>query len=279
MNRFFPGIIALIALFLSLSNITHAATASARASGDGRCDAYTLFDGASYTTTANLSSAMCDLTYQSGSRFGQSTSRVAAYFYTEPAVDVQTTSVSEDGFDGGVFTSATSTLTYQSDIVLTSPPPFFPGRWPLLLSSKYSMTDFGTSGVTASVWLYVEQSDGDIFFQDRKRLGVDPAEGSYILQGMAADTEPLTIILEATCTSSAPGDGSSSCQALIDPLIEFDQATFDDIYGDNSFVLEDYLAIELSPNLSPPPVPVPAAAWLFGSGLIGLIGAARRKRS
>jgi hypothetical protein len=26
-------------------------------------------------------------------------------------------------------------------------------------------------------------------------------------------------------------------------------------------------------------VPIPAAVWLFGSGLIGLIGAARRKKS
>ncbi|HFD32315.1 MAG TPA: VPLPA-CTERM sorting domain-containing protein [Gammaproteobacteria bacterium] len=26
-------------------------------------------------------------------------------------------------------------------------------------------------------------------------------------------------------------------------------------------------------------VPVPAAAWLFGSGLLGLVGAARRKRA
>ena len=35
----------------------------------------------------------------------------------------------------------------------------------------------------------------------------------------------------------------------------------------------DYLTIELQTS----PVPVPAAAWLFGSGLIGLIGVARRK--
>ena len=30
-------------------------------------------------------------------------------------------------------------------------------------------------------------------------------------------------------------------------------------------------------GLEPPPVPVPAAAWLFASGLIGLVGVARRK--
>jgi hypothetical protein len=29
----------------------------------------------------------------------------------------------------------------------------------------------------------------------------------------------------------------------------------------------------------PPEVPVPAAAWLFGSGLVGLVGVARRRRS
>jgi hypothetical protein len=29
----------------------------------------------------------------------------------------------------------------------------------------------------------------------------------------------------------------------------------------------------------PSPVPVPAAAWLFGSGLLGLVGVARRKKS
>jgi hypothetical protein len=30
---------------------------------------------------------------------------------------------------------------------------------------------------------------------------------------------------------------------------------------------------------APPPIPVPAAVWLFGSGLLGLVGVARRKKS
>ncbi len=36
--------------------------------------------------------------------------------------------------------------------------------------------------------------------------------------------------------------------------------------------------LQLSGNI-PPHVPVPAAAWLFGSGLVGLVGVARRKKS
>ena len=35
----------------------------------------------------------------------------------------------------------------------------------------------------------------------------------------------------------------------------------------------------VSGNLTAPAVPVPAAAWLFGSGLLGLIGVARRKKT
>jgi hypothetical protein len=33
----------------------------------------------------------------------------------------------------------------------------------------------------------------------------------------------------------------------------------------------------LNVTLSPSPVPVPAALWLFGTALIGLIGVSRRK--
>lgn len=39
----------------------------------------------------------------------------------------------------------------------------------------------------------------------------------------------------------------------------------------NYFLVDDLVLNEMSP------VPVPAAAWLFGSGLIGLVGLARRK--
>jgi hypothetical protein len=41
--------------------------------------------------------------------------------------------------------------------------------------------------------------------------------------------------------------------------------------------LSHYIAFGGDPGPAPDPVPVPAAVWLFGSGLLGLIGAVRRK--
>ena len=32
-------------------------------------------------------------------------------------------------------------------------------------------------------------------------------------------------------------------------------------------------------NFTAPAVPVPAAVWLFGSGLLGLVGVARRRKA
>lgn len=40
---------------------------------------------------------------------------------------------------------------------------------------------------------------------------------------------------------------------------------------------EHYNLLSFTANSVPSPVPVPAAAWLFGSGLLGLIGVAKRK--
>ena len=50
--------------------------------------------------------------------------------------------------------------------------------------------------------------------------------------------------------------------------------------GDGSHNPFDFFAAFLSGEvITDSPVPIPAAIWLFGSGLIGLIGIARRKKS
>ena len=41
----------------------------------------------------------------------------------------------------------------------------------------------------------------------------------------------------------------------------------------------DYLPILTTPHADTPTVPIPASIWLFGSGLIGIIGVAKRKKA
>ena len=57
----------------------------------------------------------------------------------------------------------------------------------------------------------------------------------------------------------------------------------DFVYGDTSVALRNRTPLEITRSaeflLTTSPVPVPAAVWLFGSGLLGLIGVARRKNT
>lgn len=75
------------------------------------------------------------------------------------------------------------------------------------------------------------------------------------------------------------GDYTSTaeCHATIDPIVRLDQAAFDAKYGANSFLLSDYYSLQFSTNVNA--VPVPAAVWLFGSGLLGLVSLVRRKKA
>jgi hypothetical protein len=63
------------------------------------------------------------------------------------------------------------------------------------------------------------------------------------------------------------GDSSYSLQSSPDTYL----INFDGVAADGSDRSGSTLAVDLAP------IPVPAAVWLFGSGLIGLVGVARRR--
>jgi len=67
--------------------------------------------------------------------------------------------------------------------------------------------------------------------------------------------------------------------ALQGQLLQFGFNTVSSLY-DNSGVYYDNICFDTTGGCpgSPNPVPVPAAVWLFGSGLLGLFGMARRKK-
>jgi hypothetical protein len=67
----------------------------------------------------------------------------------------------------------------------------------------------------------------------------------------------------------------SQSGSLQQVVLGYDDQSMNDVYDDNDF--EDMLIrADFRPNAV---VPVPAAAWLFASGLVGLVGVFRRKNT
>lgn len=95
---------------------------------------------------------------------------------------------------------------------------------------------------------------------------------------------PVPIATTSWDTTTIPGSGLESNPSGTTPLIEDPNGIGGSpmITGpfpgfSANFDITSLTLIEILPSESA--VPVPAAAWLFGSGLIGLVGIARRKQS
>lgn len=110
-----------------------------------------------------------------------------------------------------------------------------------------------------------EQGNQGGSFNDTKSMNLY-SNYTYTV-GMAAACEAVAIFGSA--------GGSARCTAWGDPSITFDQAAFDVLMGKDTYNLNEYYDIAFSANA----VPIPSAVWLFGSGLIGLIGLARSKKA
>ena len=72
---------------------------------------------------------------------------------------------------------------------------------------------------------------------------------------------------------------SNLSNVLHDDILSFWVATDIGSSCDNCVNIITMETFDVSANIVGSPVPVPAAVWLFGSGLIGLAGIARRKRN
>ncbi len=96
-------------------------------------------------------------------------------------------------------------------------------------------------------------------------------------------------------TGNYDGGGSISTDIIMDlvadgpgSLVDFQTVLFDSTWsnlssvtffttegsGDYGFVLDDIIV-----NNQPNPVPIPAAVWLFGTALIGLVGFGKRRKA
>ena len=82
------------------------------------------------------------------------------------------------------------------------------------------------------------------------------------------------------CAGKGADPNSAECQAFYQTEWLFASTDLDgDGVPGSSMVDGPFVGFNANFNLRPQVVPVPAAAWLMGSGLLGLIGVARRKKS
>lgn len=111
-------------------------------------------------------------------------------------------------------------------------------------------------------------------------LADDTVMDSILWEDFITTSTPYYFILASACEAVPVGPGTPvQCSARADPTIEFDQARFDELMGADTFSLADNFQMLYSPGLEDTAIPIPPSVWLFGSGLLGLIGIARRKKA
>ena len=166
------------------------------------------------------------------------------------------------------------TTEYQSfGVIFSSPPP--PG------SGVLTLTTFSTNSTTGNV------------LTDTTRRNSDGSLGNDPYQIIADFLHPVSMISVTAYANPLFGltmDAYNSSDVLLSSItstsngIDFNQGTigFSGIGDISRVVWKTTAPITALPgidNLEFNAVPVPTAVWLFGSGLIGLVGVARRKKA
>ncbi len=167
------------------------------------------------------------------------------------------------------WTESKATVTYYFDVTSPVVYPAYTGPVPVLIDAQL------TAGV-AGGFLDYNMADAYIYLNYQQLQSACSGSVNYsafcnkpsaslhsYLVNLSPGTEnSVTLTAQIQLNSNS----ASSAYAYADPIIQIDPAFLSAHPG---------FSLTFSPNLGT--VPLPAAAWLFGSGLLGLVGVARRK--
>ena len=238
-----------------------------------------------------------------GQASGQSAAR--GVFGSRVIADATASATNASTAFGGAGANVAISYYFQITPEIDPTSPFFRARVPLKVSA--AVEAFGAySGDASSFGAGADVSiDGRGILLDlgvRARGGQPFSEDilrdsdSFSQDGLLAYVNSLYLIEKfAGCSVTAEGvlldfatesvaPGSASCGAFADPIIELDNTTYQQTLADLGRCggagqdpcpnISDLYALEFSEA-----VPLPAAVWLFSSGLLGIISIARRKKA
>lgn len=165
-------------------------------------------------------------------------------------------------------------LTATLDITVESldPDNFLITNAQLTESGDYQLEDYGSAGAPA--------------VRARATLGgagVSPITGNAFATSDSFDTGLLDTPTTAGAWSGTAKIGNFGVPyghaTTLDLTIEnvLDAFTYDN--GDLANIAKKFAGSQIGVEINPNPVPVPAAAWLFGSGLLGMVAVARRRET
>ena len=155
---------------------------------------------------------------------------------------------------------------------------------------------FSVARVDAATIVW-EPTDGDVNFVYTTVAGFvlglfdvddfDNTQANPLMLNTSVGADTIDIVAAGTdfsATSSVTGNSTTLFNdnqfvlAITDGVSWFEPISFFEIVaGSNIFEVTFPNGIVTSIDAVPTVIPVPAAAWLFGSGLLGLVGVARRR--
>jgi len=140
------------------------------------------------------------------------------------------------------------------------------------IGSIWTLTFDAKSPFLGGIFDGTLQQDNGGLFQEKPQSAsafiksIDPNNGYAVTNDIRIDMTAISNTDWATFSISLD---------LADPLLEGELLQF----GFNTIATEYQDSGVYYDNINFSPVPVPAALWLFGSGLLGLVGIARRKKA
>ena len=219
---------------------------------------------------------------------------LVAFFFTAAPVSAITITHNGNG-TGGIITGATGDINvFLADLTFTATGNPLTNECSALVNSVDGCLgkqwNTGTEGDTHIMQVTPDASETQLVEWVFNTTGVPLTGYSIDISGATLNDWSYQFFVinsgdQSIVSSSTPNTGGSATGTDTSLQIQFD-APLEDISNTDPYVLfELSLILNTTPDQSftvsqtPATVPLPAAVWLFGSGSLGLIGIARRKKA